>query len=241
MMLKKFGSLLAVAAALGFAGAAQAEVILADFEVDVPTAANSSTAGNASAWSDDGGSGPPPTQPTLSTFANAAVATHGTRALQINPVPGSKNFFLFNIADSTGAFKSAIQANRKLLADFTYHGSQMNGTIYANVEKISVQTVGNGYWYEVNPVSNPSVEWQTAAAPNGVFQFTREYDLSGVVWDADPWTSIVFSINYDRAAVGAGAHPRFWVDNIRVIPEPATIGLATVGLAGLGMLRRRRR
>ncbi len=231
MMLKKLGSLLAVSAALGLASSAQALVVLGDFE---------GTTSPALGWADDGGS-PPATTPTLSTLANPLVATLGSSALQINPVPGSKNYFMFNLADSTGLFRSAIQGNRKLLADFTYHGAQMQGQ-YANVDKISVQTPANGYWFEILPTGGDN--WQTAPAgpPAGTTQFTREFDLSGVVLSpTDPYVSIVFSINYDRNFFGQGAHPRFWVDNIRVIPEPATVGLATTALAGLGMLRRRRR
>jgi hypothetical protein len=236
MMLKKLGSLLAVAAAIAFGSSAQAQVLLAGFESGVSPAAG---------WADDGGS-PPATTPTLSTLTNPLVATEGLSALQINPVPGSKNYFMFNISDNTGAFRSALSGHRKLLADFTYHGAQMQGQ-YANVDKISIQTVAGGYWHEVLPTGGDN--WQTAPAgpPATTTQFTREWSLATfpTIYDAvDPWVSIVFSINYDRAFFGQGAHPRFWVDNIRVadpVPEPTTVGLATCALAGLGMLRRRRR
>ncbi len=113
-----------------------------------------------------------------------------------------------------------------------------NQTIWVNLELVAVNSQAG--WFQVQADDPVNPDWPGSWDPyNWGAVHTRH--LSWCIWDLEmakvtDWMQVLLATNYGGDIVTAG---NYYIDNIRLTPEPATIAL--LGLGGLAMLRRRRR
>jgi hypothetical protein len=192
-----------------------------------------------------GGAVPPNTVPALSSVAGGGIAnTLGTNALRIAGGPGAQNFWAITLNDTNhpglaAKIAAAAAGGGALKADVTFVASQFPNAAanWAQWNKISIQTTFSG-WTEVNPAADPG--WNAGL---GNLTYTYSWPVGGINATAGTFANIIMSINYDRGAYSATNAPAFFVDNIRLehVPEPGSLTLIGLGLAGAGHILRRRR
>jgi hypothetical protein len=192
-----------------------------------------------------GGTVPPNTIPTLSSVPGGGIAnTLGSNALRIAGGPGAQNFWALTLNDTNhpglaAKIAAAAATGGSLKADVTFVASQFNiaASNWAQWNKISIQTTASG-WTEVNPAADPG--WNAGL---GNLTYTYSWPLATINATAGPFANIIMSINYDRTAYAGQNAPAFLVDDLRLesIPEPGSVTLIGLGLAGAGLARRRRR
>ena len=89
----------------------------------------------------------------------------------------------------------------------------------------------------VNPGSPGSWSPADYAGPTNTRTLTYNLNQIGGWGVGNAFTQINLSVNYSPG-YGAGVGGSFYVDNIRLVPEPGTIGLAGLALIGCAIRRR---
>jgi hypothetical protein len=243
MMKKACFLALALAVCASAAARGQSVQVIGDFE-------GGSLDGWAGASDGPGGFGgtvPPNTVPALSSVAGGGIAnTSGANALRIAGGPGAQNFWAIALNDTghpglAAKIAAAAATGGSLKADVTFVASQFNiaASNWAQWNKISIQTTASG-WTEVEVPAGTDPGWNAGL---GNQTYTYSWPLAAIDATAGPFANIIMSINYDRTAYAGQNAPAFFVDNIRLesIPEPGSLALMGLGLAGAGLARRRRR
>ncbi len=91
------------------------------------------------------------------------------------------------------------------------------------------------YWIVLTDMTPPgdgatSIEWSIAADDTGTGVPGQWNGAAGIVYPNSTYTPYMMCVSDDGPAGGACS-----------VPEPASLGVLGLGLAGLGVLRRRRR
>jgi hypothetical protein len=100
---------------------------------------------------------------------------------------------------------------------------------------------GSGYYFQDFPGSGKEVELNGAQLASGqVFSGTVSFPLASKGYNI-PAGETFFRLGL--ISNGDGTQAKIYFDNIKLslIPEPTTIGLAGLGLAGIGLMARRRK
>lgn len=196
-------------------------------------------AGDHDGWVVNNGTG------TSTSFDSAIHATLGSQALSLfsnSGVSGAGNNFNWALTLTDDVLKALPE--KKLKADVSWTTSEWSpNTGWAQMKEIAVNSdLG---WAQTTPIddtSNPGSpgDWD----PNNFGASdtrTVTWDFSGIItdsagWKASSYNQINIAVNWDGAITAPGS---FWVDNIRLVPEPASIAL--LGMCGMFALVRRRR
>jgi hypothetical protein len=135
-----------------------------------------------------------------------------------------------------------IIANRYLVADVTFRGSELTG--YAQVTDVALND-GSGYFQQRATISSPN-NW---AGANENVTRTLRWDLDQYIKEGVPyrqWLSnnptpshITLWAVSQSGGGPTGGPGRIYFDNIRLVPEPAALALAVLG-ATLALAARRR-
>jgi hypothetical protein len=186
--------------------------------------------------------------------------THGSYSLAVSPPSGwGQQFALHSYQCTFGLPMSTFLANTKFEIDVTYDsGSWPSNTTYAQVYELSLQTASYG-WNDVggagsasgangvvftdtlNPGNPGDLPIVNPGTPGTDYTGTWIWNYSAIlpggsytgnhVAATDTWANFVFALNSNAAGT-------YYLDNARLIPEPATIALLSLG--GLVLLRRKR-
>ena len=150
-------------------------------------------------------------------------ATDGTQSMAITHLAGGG----FSWIGNANAFSVASYLNGKseLIFDLT----------------IGPNGLGGATWFNMDMAFNDAAGWRQTPAP--AFDLPRDPGTHEVHVPIPASLQPVNPTNWFQIFLGfngpAGAERTFYIDNIRVVPEPATI--AALGLGAAALLRRRRR
>lgn len=187
---------------------------------------------------------------TSTNFDSAIHATTPSNALNIFAFP-SAGFQWAIILDNNDIpnLQGLIAANPILEADVSWTTSEWSidpDGVWARWDQVAVNSAAG--WMQTNDsmmsdAANPSFpgSWDQFnwGATN---QRTIRWDLSSLIGDgsalaASPWAQLYMSVNFDGAYNTQPGYS-FWIDSIRLIPEPTT--LALLGICGICAMGRRR-
>ena len=238
MMVRKV-CMFSLAAAVLFCAASpgSATIILGDFE-----------GGSDDGWANTGGG-----IMTSTNFDSAIHATSGSYAMNVFKDPGGGFAWQMQLDhDDIPNFPARFLSNgSKVYADVSWKTSEWtHGPVgdWARWDNSSINSGGG--WMQTNDSlmtdSDPIAvagEWNTTdyGATN---VRTLSWDFSSLTAGNEAaiigggWLQLNLGVNFDSAFNSSPGYS-FWIDNIRMIPEPAT--LALFGLGGMfGLVRRRR-
>jgi hypothetical protein len=235
MMSKKLVALLLAVLATAVASAS-AQVVIGDFEggsLDGWTGQNGTTVGSYT-----------------NAFIGAQVSSTGQSALNVYNGNAAGGFRWSARLDNNAVpnLAALLLANPILKMDVTWVTAEWqpappSGNDWARWDAVAINS-GAGWKQssDANMVDsvNPSFPGSWDATNYGaVHQRTLTYNLNQISgWGvASDFTQLWLSVNYS-GGYSAGVGGSFYVDNIRLCPEPASLGLAGVALVGLALRRR---
>lgn len=172
-------------------------------------------------------------------YVNGTVATNhttgvtlGSQSMQITDADGgwggSFEFPMLDQANAAELVAAATQPGAMISADITALGAENTGGW------LSIGIVANtdGYW-GTGPWLGVALDGSTATLEFALDAATQAGIANGA--NNSSWANLGLMIN------GPGANVTYYVDNIQIIPEPATMGLVGIFGGGLLFIRRRTR
>lgn len=194
-----------------------------------------------------------------SRYSSSTIgATDGSYSLKLTPPAGWGQYLsLYSFQCALPFPMSAFLNNTQLKVDITYDSaSWLADTTYAAVYNLSMQTDSYG-WHDVGGQASPTgangVVFTDTLSPlypgylpivdpgttlrtwTGIYTWDYSAILPGGSYTgnhvsaSDMWVLFVFAFNSDTAGA-------YYIDNVRLVPEPTTIAVLTIGLA---LLRKR--
>jgi hypothetical protein len=238
MMRKVCISSLAVAVLCCAAVPSWGDLLLGDFE-----------GGSMDGWANTGGAN---YTLTPTNFDSALHATLGESALNVFAAPGGGFVWLMQLDhnDIPNFVQRFLNNGSKVYADVSWKTSEWSfdpDGDWARWDNSSINS--NGGWMQ----TNDALMTDTNSVNVGTWDQTNfgASDLRTISWDFSSltagneaamleggWMQLNLAINFDNLYDTQPGYS-YWIDNIRMIPEPST--LALLGLGGLFALIRRRR
>ena len=128
-----------------------------------------------------------------------------------------------------------LAANNTLSLDVTWVAAEWGATPWCNFKDIAINSDSPSGWKQYIPIDSANPAWPGSWDPAGWGDNTRTltWDLSGYNATGATWMQLIFSTNFGGTTPG-----KYYIDNVQLIPEPATIGL--LGLGALALIRRKR-
>lgn len=168
-------------------------------------------------------------------LANAipGVGTPGALFLQQN----TNGYQQANLGNQNGnaALIAAVKANNKLVLDYTLP-NDVGPLGYFEIQAVWNSQGGGYLGFNNNP------HFTAANLTAGTHTVTLDYSAQQAGLPADPvsagnWYELFIVLN----SGGVNVPQAVYVDNIRVVPEPASLGLAGLAIPALGVLVRKRK
>ena len=235
MMSKNFVSFLATILVACAGPLASAQIVIGSFE-----------GGSTDGWAGQNGT-------TVGSYTNAqigaTVATVGSSALNVYNGNAAGNFRWSVQLDNNDIpnLAALLTSYPTLKMDVTWVNAEWAPVPNSNwVRWDNIAINSDAGWKQTNdPQINDPVNpafpgsWSPVDYPGPTNTRTLTYNLNQIGgWGVgNAFTQINLSVNYSPG-YGAGVGGSFYVDNIRLVPEPGTIGLAGLALIGCAIRRR---
>lgn len=188
------------------------------------------------------------------TAINGATATAGTAGATLGSgamkVVAPLNTFNWTLQYDNNSLIPLISASPVLAMDVTWVTSDWTGYdaagAWARMDSVAINGDGTGWQQTTDAMmtdaQNPSYPGSWDPYNWGASNTrTLYYDLSSLLTGgsgvgADTWFQIQISMNMG----GNFASDAYYIDNVRLVPEPATCALLGLGMLGLLVFRRRK-